>query len=109
VLASRSKYRCRVVPSGGAGSSDVTGEACGHATSTPDKQHAPQPERHDRNYTWSELMKRVFQTDVLRSTVCSHEPMRILSAIHPPEATRKILDHLGLPSRATDHTVPSRP
>ncbi len=26
--------------------------------------------------------------------------MRILAAIHPPEATRAILEHLGLPSRA---------
>ena len=26
--------------------------------------------------------------------------MRILAAIHPPDTTRKILEHLGLPSRA---------
>ena len=35
----------------------------------------------------------------LPSPAC-HGPMRILAAIHPPETTRKILEHLGLPSRA---------
>ena len=106
VLASRSKYRSRVVPSGAA-QEDATDESCGHAPSTSETSHSPSPERHERNYTWSELMKRVFETDVLRCTVCTHEPMRILSAIHPPKATRKILDHLGLPSRAPPIT-PSR-
>jgi len=44
-------------------------------------------------------MRRVFEVDVLECPDC-HEPMRILAAIHPPEATRAILKHLGLPSRA---------
>jgi len=37
--------------------------------------------------------------DVLECDRCSG-PMRILAAIHPPEAVRKILECLGLPSRA---------
>jgi hypothetical protein len=37
--------------------------------------------------------------DVLERPRCSG-PMRILAAIHPPESIRKILDCLGLPSRA---------
>jgi len=52
-----------------------------------------------RYYTWAELMRRVFAVDVLQCPDC-HGPMRILCAIHPPEATRAILEHLGLPSRA---------
>jgi len=44
-------------------------------------------------------MRRVFAVDVLQCPGC-HGPMRILAAIHPPEATRAILEHLGLPSRA---------
>ena len=52
-----------------------------------------------RNYTWAELMKRVFLADVLKCERCSGT-MKILAAIHPPEATAKILEHLGLPSRA---------
>jgi hypothetical protein len=51
------------------------------------------------NYSWAELMKRVFAIDVLRCDQCGGQ-MRILAAIHPPENTRKILDCLGLPSRA---------
>jgi len=41
----------------------------------------------------------VFAVDVLQCPDC-HGPMRILAAIHPPEATWAILEHLGLPSRA---------
>jgi hypothetical protein len=53
---------------------------------------------HPRNYSWSELMKRVFGLDVLKCDRCGGR-MRILCAINPPEAIRKILDCLGLPSR----------
>jgi hypothetical protein len=35
----------------------------------------------------------------IRNVDC-YGPMRNLAAIHPPEATRAILEHLGLPSRA---------
>jgi hypothetical protein len=41
--------------------------------------------------------KRVFEWDVLRCECGSR--MRILCAINPPDAIRKILDCLGLPSR----------
>src|SRR5437867_13037695 len=43
--------------------------------------------------------KRSFAVDVLECPRCSG-PMRIVAAIHPPEAIREILDCLGLPSRA---------
>jgi hypothetical protein len=51
------------------------------------------------NYTWAALMKRVWALDVLECTRCGRR-MRILAAIHSPEAARKILNSLGLPSRA---------
>jgi hypothetical protein len=41
---------------------------------------------------------RSFAIDVLECPACGGR-MRILCAIHPPEAIRKILDCLGLPSR----------
>jgi hypothetical protein len=50
-------------------------------------------------------MRRVFEVDVLECPVCKG-PMRILAAIHPPEATRAILDCLGLPSRAPPASPP---
>jgi hypothetical protein len=57
------------------------------------------PSTRGRNYTWAQLMKRVFLVDVLECERCGGR-MKILAAIHPPDATRKILDCLGLPSRA---------
>jgi hypothetical protein len=63
-------------------------------TGKPQKKRGCRP----RNYSWSELMRRVFSIDVLACPRCGGR-MRILCAIHPPEAIRKILDCLGLPSR----------
>lgn len=51
-----------------------------------------------RNYTWAELLKRVFLVDVLVCDRCGGR-MKVLCAVHPPDAIRKILDCLGLPSR----------
>ena len=51
-----------------------------------------------RRYAWAELLKRVFSVDVLACDRCGAR-MRILCAIHPPDAIRKILDCLGLPSK----------
>ncbi len=45
-------------------------------------------------------MRRVFEIDVLQCPRCRAGPMRILAAIHPPTATRAILQALGLPTRA---------
>ena len=59
------------------------------------QRHAPRP----RNYSWAELMRRVFAFDVLECDRCGGR-MRIIAALHPPEAIRKILDCLGLPVRA---------
>ena len=44
-------------------------------------------------------MRRVFELDVLECPICGGA-MRILAAIHPPEATRAILECLGLPARS---------
>ena len=43
-------------------------------------------------------MRRVFEIDVLECPECG-SAMRILAAIHPPEATHAILECLRLPSR----------
>jgi len=64
--------------------------------------------RPSRYYSWSELMRRVFQVDVLRCPRCNAGPMRILAAIHPPTITEAILDSLGLPTRAPP-IAPARP
>ena len=53
---------------------------------------------HPRRYAWAELLKRVFAVDVLQCDRCGGR-MKILCAINPPNAIRKILDCIGLPSR----------
>jgi hypothetical protein len=63
-----------------------------------DQADQVQPAVHPRNYAWAELLKRVFGYDVLRCDSCGSR-MRILCAINPPEAIKKILNCLGLPSR----------
>jgi len=64
------------------------------------EESAPESESPRRpNYSWAQLMRRVFAVDVLQCDRCGGA-MRILAAIHPPETTRKILDCLGLPNRA---------
>ena len=62
-----------------------------------------------RNYPWAQLMARVFQFDVLACPRCGAR-MRIVCAINPPDAIRKILACLGLPTRAPPvaPAIPSR-
>ena len=67
------------------------------SSATPEINPAESATRHPRNYAWAELMRRVWEFDVL-ACECGGQ-LRIISAIHPPETTRKILDCLGLPSR----------
>jgi hypothetical protein len=104
ILAPRAAWRDAVVPAIRAapegGDSCCAGKAAEESPpaasgSRASRRHALQPSRH---YTWPELMRRVFAVDVLECPDC-HGPMRILAAIHPPEVTRKILEHLGLPAR----------
>jgi hypothetical protein len=57
---------------------------------------------------WALLLKRVFMTDALTCPRC-HGRMKILAAITKPEAIRKILDHLGIPSEAPRRTAARPP
>jgi hypothetical protein len=59
---------------------------------------AIEPPEH---YSWAELMHRMFSVDVLECGACGSR-IRIVSAIHPPEAIRQSLDCLGIPSGPTD-------
>jgi hypothetical protein len=49
--------------------------------------------------------KHVFGFDVLKCDACGGT-MRILCAINPPEAIKKILDCLGLPSKPRQFPPP---
>jgi hypothetical protein len=54
--------------------------------------------RETNAHDWAELLRRVFSVDVLVCERCGGR-MRVLCAVHPPDAIQKILDCLGLPSR----------
>ena len=51
----------------------------------------------DRRFAWAYLMKRVFAIDVLVCDACGGA-MRILAVLPEGDATRAILEHLGLPA-----------
>ena len=82
-----------------------------HLSAIPNVEIEPaackSPSPRQRNYSWAELMKRVFLADVLQCERCGGR-MKILAAIHPPDTTAKILECLGLPSRAPPLT-PAQP
>ena len=63
----------------------------------------PQPalskKQRPKLYAWADLLKRVFTVDAMECDRCCGR-MRILRAVNPPEAIRKILDCLGMPIRA---------
>jgi hypothetical protein len=102
ILAPSSRWRSRIVP---VVSIDAPSSLNCPVCIVPKEKKKPQGKKdqahsadHPRNYGWAELMKRVFGFDVLRCDRCGGR-MRILCAINPPEAIKKILDCLGLPSR----------
>jgi Putative transposase len=81
LLAPAALWRPLIIP--------TTQDAHGEIPSNPQPSLDPstarfadgQPVRR-RNYTWSELMRRVFLADVLECERCGG-PMKILAAIHP--------------------------
>jgi hypothetical protein len=57
----------------------------------------------DSRLPWAVLLKRVFLTHALTCPKCQGR-MKILAAVTKPDAIRKILDHLGIPSEAPRRT-----
>ncbi len=110
VLGPAAKWRAQIVPAAESSSETTAAtlsfEEAKSAPSearSPDKETPGAPEsgkeaRKRKNHTWAELIQRVFAAD---ATVCGKcgGKLRLISPIHPPAATRKILDHLGLPCR----------
>lgn len=83
------------VEPGGAG----TGEASSDET-RPDRPEKP------RDWTWADLMRRVFDLDVLLCPRCGGR-MSVIATIEATDVLRKILGHLRLPSEAP-RPFPSR-
>jgi hypothetical protein len=108
ILGSAAKDRAKVVPT--PPSPPAPDTASTEAAGT-DKESDSQSREIDvtkiqrgSRLPWALLLKRVFMTDALTSPKC-HGRMKILSAITKPDAIRKILDHLGIPSEAPHRNV----
>jgi hypothetical protein len=77
------------------------------ASSTEASEAKPKPSKKSKNYSWAQLLKRVFEVDILICPRCGSK-IRILCAIHQHDAIQKILTCLGLPSRAPP-IAPAKP
>ena len=55
------------------------------------------PNERPRYYSWSQLMARAFEVDVLECISCGGR-LRLIATIDNPDVVRKILAHLGLPT-----------
>jgi hypothetical protein len=88
-LAPGSKLRRLIVPRAPEGH-DADAHSC--------PPGGPTEPRRPR-YSWAELMRRVFERDVLECPRCSGR-MRLISTITQPEVIRAILECIGLPPRA---------
>lgn len=69
----------------------------------PKPKAEPSPESSDKHQSnsrisWARLLKRVFNIDVETCHLCSGK-MKIITAIEEPEVIKKILSHLGLPTK----------
>jgi hypothetical protein len=95
VFAANAKWRPRVVDylrndDGCGGNDDLPAE------SEPEPEPEPEPEctRARPNYSWSDLMRRAFDVDVLDCPEC-HQRMKLVAVILCPSTARSILAHLG--------------
>jgi hypothetical protein len=76
-------------------------------STTEEAETKPKRGKKPINYSWAQLLKRVFELDVLACPRCGGR-MRILCAINSQPAIQKILACLGLPSRAPP-IAPAKP
>ena len=72
--------------------------------STPDPSQALaakalRPTHAKTRATWAELLRRVFELDVLRCPWCG-EKRKLIALITDGKVVRRILEHLGLPITA---------
>lgn len=93
VLGPHYKYRKQIVPK------PLLQPADAAAAATENTGTAKDPEKKQYRMSWARLLKRVFKIDVQTCTKCGHD-VRIIAAIEDPAVICKILNHLGLPTRA---------
>ncbi len=109
LLAPASSLRRYIVPQVKSGIEPAHPGCLAKAETSTTEESGTKSERSKRpkNYSWAQLLKRVFEVDVLICPRCGSK-MKVLCAIHPPDAKQKILTCLGLPSRAPP-IAPAKP
>jgi len=114
ILAPRARARARVVAHGAVAPSP--GEHLPTATEEPGSDPSPpaadvsstapaehpgdakaNPPEKARDWKWADLMRRVFDLDVLACPRCGGR-MSVIATIEAVDVLRKILSHLGLPT-----------
>jgi hypothetical protein len=90
VLAARARWRPLVVRDRGG----VPG-----APAQPSGKVAPSENLRERRLSWADLMKRVFEVDVLECPRCGGR-RKLIAVITEPLVIVAILESLGLPTRA---------
>jgi hypothetical protein len=105
--AAESSSSAAFVPSDPDSALDLFAAACpdvppaAPAASAPCTGHSPR-------YSWAELLRRVFEIDVLTCPTCGSR-RRLVALISDPPVVRKILRHLGLPAEPPVLAPPRSP
>ena len=88
VLAPNATLRSQIVPGEATPETDIA--------SRDDDPPSASPRAR---MSWAQLLKRVFAIDITTCPQCGG-PLTLLAAIEDPTVIGKILNHLGLPTRA---------
>ncbi len=124
ILAPRARARARAVAHGAAQSlgeslptaakepradpSRPAADVCGTAPAeAPRAANEASPPAKPRDWKWADLMRRVFDLDVLQCPRCGGR-MSVIATIEAADVLRKILGHLGLPTEPPA-PLPARP
>ena len=92
----------------GAAAPDATPETGGLSNpAVPPEEHRPCVREKPRDWAWADLMRRVFDIDVLVCPRCGGR-MSVIATIEAGTVMRKILGHLGLPNDPPS-PLPARP
>ena len=98
VLAPRASWRLEVVPH----------PPVAEAKASPDQAHSRESASEpSRGWRWADLMRRVFEIDVLACPGCGGR-LRLVAVLEASEATRRILRHLDLLPESHPPRLPAR-
>ncbi|MBI3768678.1 MAG: hypothetical protein HY271_09315 [Deltaproteobacteria bacterium] len=78
----------------------------GDASDVSPPSSRPPPRPPGRHFAWAELLRRIFEIDILACT-CGGR-LRFIATIEDPPVVERILRHLGLPT-AMPELAPARP